>query len=81
VSAALRGENNGAANNGMHPTRDTPAVSYLESGWRAGDAGRYVADLLTCSLEGTREKNEKVTRRRGDIVGGEFRCICDPSPV
>jgi hypothetical protein len=30
-----------APNNGMHPTRDTPAVIYLQRLGRAGDAGRY----------------------------------------
>jgi hypothetical protein len=29
----------------MHPTRDTLHVIKTQSGWRAGDAGRY-ADFL-----------------------------------
>jgi hypothetical protein len=30
-----------APNNGMHPTRDTTAVKFLQWPWRAGDAERW----------------------------------------
>jgi hypothetical protein len=32
-------------NNGLHPTRNTLALIFLQRCWRAGDAGRYAAKV------------------------------------
>jgi hypothetical protein len=39
------------ANNGMHPTADTPAVIYFQICGAAGDAGRYTALQRGYNLE------------------------------